>query len=55
MRRLAFGSIVLVLVTFSWGNRGVGQQVPVPRGNCGLWIEIPGTLHGLPIMSSNTS
>ena len=32
MRQLAFGSIVLVLVTFSWGSRGVGQQVPVPRG-----------------------
>ena len=32
MRKLAFGSIVLVLVTCGWGNRGVGQQVPIPRG-----------------------
>jgi peptide/nickel transport system substrate-binding protein len=32
MRKLAFGSIVLVLVTFGWGSRGFGQQVPAPRG-----------------------
>src|SRR5215510_9075180 len=32
MRQLAFGSIVLVLVTFAWGNSGFGQQVPTPRG-----------------------
>jgi hypothetical protein len=32
MRKLACGSIVLVLVTFGWGHRGVGQQVPAPRG-----------------------
>lgn len=32
MSRLAFGSIVLVLVTCGWGTHGVGQQVPAPRG-----------------------
>jgi ABC-type transport system substrate-binding protein len=32
MRKLAFGSIVLVLVTCGWGSRGFGQQVPAPRG-----------------------
>jgi peptide/nickel transport system substrate-binding protein len=32
MRKLACGSIVLVLVTVGWGSRGVGQQVPAPRG-----------------------
>lgn len=32
MRQLAFGSIVLVLVTFGWDMHGFGQQVPIPRG-----------------------
>jgi ABC-type transport system substrate-binding protein len=32
MRKLAFGSIVLVLVTFGWGTSGFGQQGPAPRG-----------------------
>jgi len=32
MRKLACGSIVLVLATFGWGSRGFGQQVPTPRG-----------------------
>jgi ABC-type transport system substrate-binding protein len=32
MRKLAFGSIVLVLVTFGWGTGGFGQQGPAPRG-----------------------
>lgn len=32
MRQLAFGSIVLVLVTFGWNMHGFGQQVPIPRG-----------------------
>jgi ABC-type transport system substrate-binding protein len=32
MRKLAFGSIVLVLVTCGWGSGGFGQQVPAPRG-----------------------
>lgn len=32
MRKLAFGSIVLVLMTCGWGIRGFGQQVPLPRG-----------------------
>lgn len=32
MRKLAVGSIVLVLVTCGWGSGGFGQQVPAPRG-----------------------
>jgi ABC-type transport system substrate-binding protein len=32
MKKLAFGSIVLVFVTCGWGHRGFGQQVPTPRG-----------------------
>jgi ABC-type transport system substrate-binding protein len=32
MRKLACGSIVLVLMTGGWGNRGFGEQVPAPRG-----------------------
>ena len=47
MRKLAFGSIVLVLVTFGWGTGGFGQQVPAPRGELRIvdkspynWIRI---------------
>lgn len=32
MSKLAFGSIVLVLVTFGWGSHGMGEEVPAPRG-----------------------
>ena len=32
MRKLAFGSIVLVLVTVGWDTRSRGAQVPAPRG-----------------------
>jgi peptide/nickel transport system substrate-binding protein len=32
MRKLAVGSLILVLVTCGWGTHGVGQQVPAPRG-----------------------
>jgi ABC-type transport system substrate-binding protein len=32
MRKLVFGSIVLVLMTCGWGIRGFGQEVSVPRG-----------------------
>ena len=32
MRKLAFGSIVLVLVTLGWSTSGFGQEVPAPRG-----------------------
>jgi peptide/nickel transport system substrate-binding protein len=32
MRKLAFGSIVLVLVIFGWGAHSLGQEVPAPRG-----------------------
>jgi ABC-type transport system substrate-binding protein len=47
MRKLTFGSIVLVLVTFGWGSHGVGEQVPAPRGELRIvdkhplnWISI---------------
>lgn len=32
MQKLTFGTIVLVLITIGWSDRGVGEQVPVPRG-----------------------
>lgn len=32
MQKLVVGSIVLMLVTLGWGDRGVGEQVPAPRG-----------------------
>ena len=32
MRKLAFGSVVLVLVTLGWGYRSLGDQVPAPHG-----------------------
>ena len=41
MRKLTFGSIVLVLVTFGWGNRGVGQPVPTPQGELRIVDKAP--------------
>ena len=32
MKQLVVGSIVLLLVTLGWGERGVGEQPPAPRG-----------------------
>src|SRR5881296_1329067 len=32
MKNLVVGGIVLMLVTFGWGNRSLGEQVPTPRG-----------------------
>src|SRR5215510_13867355 len=32
MKKLVVGSIVLLLVTFGWDERGVGEQSPAPRG-----------------------
>ena len=32
MRKLAFGSFVLMLVTFGWSSHSMGEQVPTPRG-----------------------
>ena len=32
MRQLVVGTIILVLVTFGWGDRSVGEQLPAPRG-----------------------
>jgi hypothetical protein len=32
MKRLACGSIVLVLVACGWGAHSIGQEVPTPRG-----------------------
>jgi ABC-type transport system substrate-binding protein len=32
MKPLVVGSVVLVLVTLGWADRGVGEQIPAPRG-----------------------
>ena len=32
MKKLVVGSIVLLLVTLGWDERGVGAQIPAPRG-----------------------
>ncbi len=32
MKHLVVGSIILVLVTFGWGTRSMGEQPPAPRG-----------------------
>jgi ABC-type transport system substrate-binding protein len=32
MHKLIVSSLALVLVTLGWGNDGLGEQVPVPRG-----------------------
>jgi peptide/nickel transport system substrate-binding protein len=32
MKHLVVGSIVLMLVTFGWGNRSLAEQVAAPRG-----------------------
>jgi ABC-type transport system substrate-binding protein len=32
MKNFVVGSIVLMLVTFGWGNRSLGEQTPAPRG-----------------------
>ena len=32
MKRLVVSGMVLLLVTIGWGNRGVGEEVPAPRG-----------------------
>jgi ABC-type transport system substrate-binding protein len=32
MKKLLVGSIVLVLLTLGWSSRGVGEEVPAPRG-----------------------
>jgi ABC-type transport system substrate-binding protein len=32
MKKLVVGSIIFMLVTLGWDGRGVGEQIPVPRG-----------------------
>jgi hypothetical protein len=32
MRKLAFGSLVCMLVTLGWGHRSLGEPGPAPRG-----------------------
>ncbi len=32
MKKLLVDSLILFLLTFGWGNHGVGEQVPTPRG-----------------------
>ena len=42
MKNLVVGSIVLMLVTFGWGERERGGTGPQRRGgNCGSWIRPP--------------
>jgi ABC-type transport system substrate-binding protein len=32
MQKLIVGSIIILLVTFGWGNKGLGEQLPAPQG-----------------------
>jgi ABC-type transport system substrate-binding protein len=32
MKNLVVGSMVLMLMTFGWGNRSLGEQAPAPQG-----------------------
>jgi peptide/nickel transport system substrate-binding protein len=41
MQKLVVGSIILLLVTFGWGDRGVGEQIPVPRGELRIVDKSP--------------
>ena len=42
MKQFVIGSIVLLLMTLGWGECGVGEQIPAPRGgNCESWIPTP--------------
>ena len=47
MKNLVVGSLVLMLVILGWGNRSLGEQVPVPRGELRIvdkhplnWVSI---------------
>jgi ABC-type transport system substrate-binding protein len=47
MKNFAVGSLVLMLVILGWGNRSLGEQVPVPRGELRIvdkhplnWVSI---------------
>ena len=41
MHKLVVGSIILLLVTFGWGDRSVGEQVSVPRGELRIVDKSP--------------
>ena len=41
MRKLAFGSIVLVLVPFAWGSHGMGEQALAPQGELRIVDKSP--------------
>src|SRR6266700_5412528 len=41
MHKLFVGSIVLVLVTFGWGESSFGQERPVPRGELHIVDKSP--------------
>ena len=47
MKNLVVGSLVLMLITFGWSNRSLGEQAPAPRGELRIvdkhsmnWISI---------------
>jgi ABC-type transport system substrate-binding protein len=41
MKQLVVGSIILLLVTPGWGERGMGEQVPAPRGELRIVDQDP--------------
>jgi peptide/nickel transport system substrate-binding protein len=41
MKQLIVGSTVLVLLTLGWGSRGVGEEVPAPRGELRVVDKAP--------------
>lgn len=41
MKKLVMSSLILILVTFGWGNSSVGQQVPTPRGELRILDKHP--------------
>src|SRR5690242_4533843 len=42
MKQLVIGSIVLMFVTLGWDDRGVGEQIPAPRGELRIVDKNPG-------------
>ena len=41
MKQLVVGSIVLILVTLGWGERGGGEEVTAPRGELRIVDKSP--------------
>ena len=47
MKRLFIIGIVLILVTFGWGAKGFGEEVPMPRGEVRIVDTSPGNWGGI--------